>query len=291
MLHSNMEVFLKHKKNVLAGLFLCLFSIVTVAQESSKDSLPNTWQFLKYDGISAFKGLTTTYAKPLEWERDDYLTAGAIVVGTGVMFLVDEKSTQWFMDQEEDIPGLIKDVGWYYGSPQNNYAINGAVYLYGLFTKNEKVRKTGVLLISAASTAGLIQTFSKTVVGRARPGVGEGPASFEPFSSKGGYHSFPSGHTILSFTTAYAIGKQFKNPFIKAGIYSFGMISPVSRLWSGAHWLSDVGLSMAISILVVDAIDNYLNRERDYGTSDPNRDRISWNFNIGKGGVGIIGTF
>lgn len=213
-----MRFTLKRFKNILVTVSLAIFSITSFAQETTKDSIPTTWQLLKYDGISAFKGLTTTYAKPLEWKKDDYLTAGAIVLGTGAMFLIDEKSSQWFMDQENDIPGLIKDVGWYYGSPQNNYAINGSVYLYGLFTKNKKIRKTGVLLISAASTAGLIQTFAKTAVGRARPGRGKGSSSFKPFSSEGGYHSFPSGHTILSFTTAYAIGKQFKNPYLKGGI-------------------------------------------------------------------------
>lgn len=286
-----MRFTLKRFKNILVTVSLAIFSITSFAQETTKDSIPTTWQLLKYDGISAFKGLTTTYAKPLEWKKDDYLTAGAIVLGTGAMFLIDEKSSQWFMDQENDIPGLIKDVGWYYGSPQNNYAINGSVYLYGLFTKNEKIRKTGVLLISAASTAGLIQTFAKTAVGRARPGRGKGSSSFKPFSSEGGYHSFPSGHTILSFTTAYAIGKQFKNPYLKGGIYAIGMIAPVSRLWAGAHWLSDVGLSMAISVVVVDAIDNYLNKERDYGLSDSTKNKISWNFNMGMGRVGITGTF
>lgn len=279
-------------KNYL--LLILLFSIkISFAQVDTtgfkKDSLPNTWELLKYDGASAFGGMKYTYSRPLQWEKDDFLTAGAIVLGTAALYLVDQETHEFFIDQDPHIPQLIKDIGWYYGSPQNNYAINGAVYLYGLFTKNEKVRKTGVLLISAASTAGLIQTIAKTSIGRARPGTGEGKSSFDPFRGIGAYHSFPSGHTILSFTTAYAIGKQFENPFIKAGIYGLGMIAPVSRLWAGAHWLTDVGLSLAISVLVVDSIDNYLNEERLYGPEDKNR--ISWKFNVGLGRAGITGTF
>lgn len=258
-------------------------------QVQDKDSLPSTLQLLKYDGLSTWGGFKHTYTQPLQWQKDDFMVAGAIVLGTGALFLIDEEADTWFQDQNDHIPGVVKDFGWYYGSPQNNYALNGAVYLYGLFTKNEKVRKTGVLLITAASAAGLIQTFSKTMTGRARPGTGEGKASFEPFSKEGKYHSFPSGHTILSFTTAYAIGKQFKNPWVKGGIYALGMVAPVSRLWNGAHWLSDVGLSMAISVVVVDAIDNYLNKERDYGQH--NTDKISWNFQVGLGRVGLTGTF
>jgi len=275
-------------KKILSILFL-VFPLLAFSQNKEKDSLPNTWELLKYDGVSAFKGLTTTYQKPLGWQKDDFLTAGAIVLGTGALYVFDEETNVWFEDQEKHIPNIVKDFGWYYGSPQNNYAINGAVYLYGLFSKNEKIRKTGVLLISAASTAGLIQTITKTAVGRARPGTGEGKGSFEPFSKEGGFHSFPSGHTILSFTTAYAIGKQFDNPFVKAGIYGVGMIAPISRLWEGAHWLTDVGLSMAISILVVDSIDNYLNEERDYG--DSKKIKISWKFQMGLGQFGLTGKF
>ena len=274
---------------LIMAFFASTVGFSQTQQVQDKDSLPSTLQLLKYDGLSAWRGFKHTYTQPLQWQKDDFLVAGAIVLGTGALFLIDEEADTWFQDQNDHIPGVVKDFGWYYGSPQNNYALNGAVYLYGLFTKNEKVRKTGVLLITAASAAGLIQTFSKTITGRARPGAGEGKASFEPFSNEGKYHSFPSGHTILSFTTAYAIGKQFKNPWVKGGIYALGMVAPVSRLWSGAHWLSDVGLSVAISVVVVDAIDNYLNKERDYG--QPDKDKISWNFQVGLGRVGLTGTF
>lgn len=266
-------------------LLICLVSF-SYSQEE-KDSL-NIWQLMKYDGASAFGGLKKSYSRPLHWQKDDFITAGAIVGGTALLYIFDEEANEWFRAQEDDVPDLIQDFGWYYGSPQNNYAINGAVYLYGLFTKNEKVRKTGVLLISAATTAGILQSIFKTAIGRARPKQEEGKASFRPFSSKGNYHSFPSGHTILSFTTAYAVSKQFENPFVKAGIIGLGLIAPASRLWEGAHWLSDVGVSMAISIVVVDTIDKYLTNERDYG--DP-KQKISWNFQVGLGRAGIVGTF
>lgn len=261
------------------------------AQEKDTDSLPSLWELAKYDGASAVNGFTTTYTRPLSWQKKDFITAGAIVLGTGALFLIDEPANDWFMEQGEDIPPFIQDAAWYFGKPQYNYSLNGAIYLYGLFTRNEKVRKTGVLLISAASAAGLLQTISKTVTGRARPSTGVGSTSFDPFSSEAGYHSFPSGHTILAVTTAYAIGKQFKNPYLKAGIYALGMVTPVSRLWAGAHWLSDVGLSVAISILVVDVIDDYLNTERNYGPQDPTKTKITWDLNLGAGGIGIRGSF
>lgn len=283
---------MRFQKNSIASLLVSSFFLFTTgsfSQQSEVKELPSRWELLKYDGISAFGGVKKTYSRPFHWDKEDYLIAGAIIAGTGALYIFDEETSTGFISQEKDIPGIVKDFGWYYGSPQNNYAINGGIYLYGLLTRNEKIRKTGVLLISAASAAGIIQTFSKTITGRARPGAGEGKGSFKPFSGEGRYHSFPSGHTILSFTTAYAIGKQFENPFVKGGIYTIGMVAPVSRLWAGAHWFSDVALSMVISVVVVDVIDKYLDQERDYGGADKNK--ITWKLEMGPGQVGITGSF
>ena len=278
------------KKIILSLLFICLLKTGTIGQELEKnDSLPTTWELMKYDGVSAFGGLKKAYTAPLSWQKDDFITAGAVVAGTAALYIFDEETSDYFREQGEDAPELVKDIGWYFGSPQNNYGLTGAVYLVGLFTKNEKIRKTGVLMISAASASGIIQSISKTVVGRARPSTEEGKNSFDPFSSEGAYHSFPSGHTILSFTTMYALSKQFKNPFVKAGLIGVGLISPVSRVWSGAHFLTDVGLSLALSVAVVDSIDKYLNNERDYG--NPDKKGITWKMHVGLGRVGLVGTF
>ncbi|MBT8295816.1 MAG: phosphatase PAP2 family protein [Gramella sp.] len=262
---------------------------VVSQEETEKDSLPTTWELLKYDGVSAFGGVKKTYTAPLSWDKDDFITAGAVVAGTAALYIFDEETSEYFIEQKEDAPGVVKEFGWYFGSPQNNYGITGAVYLVGLFTKNEKIRKTGVLMISAASASGIIQSISKTAIGRARPDANEGKGSFKPFSKEGKYHAFPSGHTILSFTTMYALSKQFENPFLKAGLIGVGLISPVSRLWEGAHWLTDVGLSLALSVAVVDTIDKYLNAERDYGIQKEKG--ITWDMHIGLGRVGLVGTF
>lgn len=281
---------MKHIFNAFTLLAILFTAAPVLAQEKTeKDSLPTTWELLKYDGISAFGGVKKTYTAPLSWKKDDFITAGAVVAGTAALYIFDEETSEYFINQKEDAPGVVRDFGWYFGSPQNNYGITGAVYLVGLFTRNEKIRKTGVLMISAASASGIIQSISKTAIGRARPGANEGKGSFKPFSKEGKYHAFPSGHTILAFTTMYALSKQFKNPFLKAGLIGVGLISPVSRLWEGAHWFTDVGLSLALSVAVVDTIDKYLNAERKYGIQKEKG--ISWDMRIGLGRIGLVGTF
>ena len=267
-------------------LFLCIPKVK--AQTKEMDTV-TTWEMLAYDGQSVFKGLKYTYSRPFHWESDDFLTVGAIVLGTGALYAIDEDSSNWFRDQEDDIPGVLKETGYYLGKPLYNYSINGGVYLLGMFTKNEKIRKTGVILVSSSLTVGLIQSVCKTVVGRARPIADEGKSSFKPFSKEAAYHSFPSGHAILAFTTFYAIGKQFKNPWAKGGFYTLGLLSPVTRLWSGAHWLTDVALSIAVSVVVVDSIDKYLDKERY--PQGPTKDRVNWKLQVGPGTIGLRGSF
>jgi len=221
---------------------------------------------LRYDGKSVYRGIAKAYQAPFAWRNLEFVKAAAVLSGLTLIFLFDEQLSRWFIKQEEKALPVLKDFGWYYGSPENHYAINGGFYLFGLATNNVTVRKTGVLLISSTIATGLFQTLTKILIGRARPLRNEGKASFKPFSRENSYYSFPSGHSILSFTTAYAIGTQFRNPIFKLTMYLFGSIAPFSRLWAGAHWVTDAATSICISIPVVNTIDVYLKDERNYPT-------------------------
>ncbi len=263
----------------------------TVVAQVQEDSIPKAsiWQLMKYDGLTAFGGLKHAYTRPLHWKGDDFLTLGGIALGTYIMYTFDEESSEYFINQESEVPELVKDFGWYFGAPQNTYMLYGGIYGVGLLTRNEKLRHTGVLLIASATAAGFIQTLSKNAFGRARPLTFEGRGSFKPFSSEGAYHSFPSGHAILSFTTAHAIARQFDSWWVKAPIYAVGLIAPASRLWAGSHWLTDVALGMALSVVIVDSIDNYLKDNNKYNLKK--KKKVSWRLNVGANRLGVVGTF
>lgn len=275
---------------IIFFLIICLLSSVnSFSQEADKDE-KTTWQHFKYDIGNVFGGMGYAYSRPFHWDKNNWLTFGGVATGTALLYTIDGDAKTFFEDQKENIPQFIQDYGWYYGSPQNNYMITGVVYLTGLFTKNEKLRRTGVLLISSASAAGLLQQVSKYTFGRARPRSGDPKNTFYPFTGDADYHSFPSGHTILAFTNAYAIAKQFKSPWVKAGIYTLGIIPGASRLWDGAHWLSDVGLSVAISIFTVEAIDKYLDSKYDEKYNSKQK-KTDWSLSFGPGTVGVIVHF
>ncbi|MEP3372968.1 MAG: phosphatase PAP2 family protein [Maribacter dokdonensis] len=272
---------------ILLGFILC---ISLSAQETSKDSVETRWNMFKYDIATMFQGVGYSYTRPLHWEGNQWAQFGAVVGGTALVYLADDDTSRFIRNNREGIPQVIRDYGEFYGSPSNNYMATSGVYAVGLITKNEKLRRTGVLLISSATSAGLLQQVLKSVVGRARPLADLGKDTFDPFNSSRNFHSFPSGHALLAFTNAYAIGKQFKSPWVKAGIYTLGAIPGISRVWDGQHWLSDMVFAFAISIATVESIDRYLDKKYDQKYNDQKK-LVSWNLNFGPGTMGVTVNF
>jgi len=180
---------------------LCFTKVCAQQLQLNKTSDTTTiWQLLKYDAKTAFRGIKHSFTRPAYWKKKDFTTLGIMVLGSVVMSSIDDETNTFFARQEPNVPKIIKDFGWYVGNPQNYFVATASIYGYGLFSKNEKVRKTGVLIIASSFTSGLLQSIGKNVIGRARPTANIGSASFDPFSKASEFHSFPSGHTILSIT-------------------------------------------------------------------------------------------
>ncbi|WP_459212533.1 phosphatase PAP2 family protein [Aquimarina rhabdastrellae] len=277
-----------------ANYFLpVLFSVFFIALQTNAQHLDenaSTWDMLKHDGVSVFGGVKHAYTRPFHWKKKDFIALGGVVAGTALLYTLDERADPIFQKQGDGVPHIIKEFGFRFGKPLFNYGLTTGIYSFGLLTKNEKVRRTGVLLIASATAGGILQTAVKTLAGRARPIAGLGNDTYDPFNSEANYHSFPSGHAILAMTTAHAIAKQFDNIYIKSGIYAIGLVTPISRLWAGAHWLTDVALGVAIGIVVVESIDRYLTVSERYAYT-PKKNKIKWDLKLGAGQLGIVGRF
>lgn len=278
---------------ILTTLILLFSNNYVNAQQLTNSKLKDTttiWQLAKYDATTAFKSVVHSFTRPAHWKKKDFTTLGVLLGGTILISIIDEEANTFFEKQEPNVPEIIKDFGWYAGNPQNYFIVTAGIYGFGLFTKNEKVRKTGVLIITSSFISGLLQSIGKNSIGRARPTANVGSTSFDPFSKASKFHSFPSGHTVLSITMAHSIAKQFDSTWTKIGIYTLGSIAPISRLLDGAHWLSDIAFSAALSIIVVDSIDKFLFNTKAY--LYPKKEKtISWNFKFSSNQIGVIGTF
>lgn len=267
------------------------YALTSSAQEITKSkTTPTIGSLVKHDLKFTLKSVGHSFKKPLSWKGKDIGKLGGLVVGTLALSPLDNEVNRYFLRNKKSFPKILRDFGWYFGSPQNYFMANAGLYGFGLFTKNEKIRKTSVLIIASSITSGLIQTTLKTAVGRARPSSGLGSKDFELFSPKASHHSFPSGHTVLAITMSHAIAKQFKNIWIKTGIYTIGAIPPISRLVDNAHWLTDVAFSTALSIIVVNSIDTFLFHKNAYNDTKPLK-KISWNFTFASNQIGLLGVF
>ena len=279
------------------GITLIMFLIVAkINGQQNKNTTRHAnriSQLALYDLKQVVKGVGHAFTRPLSWKKKDYTKLGAFVVGSLALSTIDDEANNLFSRNERHVPNLFIEAGTRFGKPQFYFITNAALYGTGLFTRNEKLRKTSVLIIASSVTTGVIQSFAKTAIGRARPTNtvnGLDSKDFKFWSHEAGFHSFPSGHTVLSVTMAHAVAKQFKNPWSKAGVYSLGAIAPISRLFVGAHWLTDVTAGAFLSIVVVDAIDNFLFKTKAYNY--PTREKkISWNFRFTGNQIGVVGHF
>ncbi|WP_344786734.1 phosphatase PAP2 family protein [Postechiella marina] len=278
-------------------LYLCIFVFLFVfkinAQQEKPSDTASIGKLAIYDLKQSVKGIGYSFSRPAHWKKKDFTTLGTFLVGSLALSTIDDEATDMFLKNEKHVPNFLMEAGQRFGKPQLYFATNAALYGVGLFTKNENLRRTSVLIISSSVTTGVIQSLSKTLIGRARPtGISQGLDSrdFKFWADDAGFHSFPSGHTVLSVTMAHAIAKQFNNTWTKVGIYALGSISPMSRLFAGAHWLTDVGAAAFLSIVVVDAVDNFLFKTKAYDYPQKEK-KIAWNFSFSGNKVGVIGRF
>lgn len=288
-------------KKPLFTLLLVFISFHFYAQTSQNQTIDlrldqdrNLWQKFTYDFGNMIGGMGYAYSRPLYWKGKQWANFGYVAAGTTALYFVDDEIDEWSNQWRPSIPDWLKDYGNEYGNPDNNYMVTGLVYLTGLFTDDEKLRRTGVLLISSASAAGLFQQVTKRIIGRARPRANRGGDVFKPFhlDRVRNFDSFPSGHTILGFTNAYAIAKQFESPWIKAGIYTVGIIPGMIRIVDRFHWVSDVAFSVAVSIFIVEAVDKYLDRKYDKKYNDvAKKSNFEWDLQLGLGSVGVVFRF
>jgi membrane-associated phospholipid phosphatase len=285
-------------KKILLLLFLlsCFGKTFSQIQKISLNlnTNKNLWQNFTYDLGNMAGGMGYAYNRPLYWKKKQFTHFGYIAAGTTSLYFIDDNVDRWADGWRGDVPRWLVNYGNNVGSPNNNFMLTGAVYLAGLFTENPKLRRTGVLLISSASAAGLMQQITKRIIGRARPKANVGKDVFDPlhFDRVYDYDSFPSGHVMLGFTNAYAIAKQFKSPWVKAGLYTIGSIPGLSRIIDRFHWFSDVAFSTALSIFIVEAVDRFLDNKYDQKYNPIKKEqKVVWDLKVTPQTFGVVMNF
>jgi len=124
-----------------------------------------------------------------------------------------------------------------------------------------------IAMMIACAIAGTAARIIKVSAGRARPSVhAEAGWNGPRFTSK--YHAFPSGHTASS--TAFFAVLVFASWRAGAALLAVPLLIAFSRMYVGAHYLSDVVGAALLGLLTAWLVSRALRRgeESDRQTSD-----------------------
>jgi membrane-associated phospholipid phosphatase len=205
------------------------------------------------DIIRGADGIAFTLTAPARWKAKDWVKAGGVVISCATISLADNAVRDLFQENNSKFLDGFERIGYHYGKPYSAVVITGGLYLTGLVFKNEWARETGLLLATSMTTSTIVQTFFKNALGRARPSLELGNYEADPFSPEAQFHSMPSGHTTVAFTTSLILARQVHSVPLKIFFYSLATCTAASRLYADAHWVSDLAFGGAIAWFCTDA--------------------------------------
>ncbi|HEX8850506.1 MAG TPA: phosphatase PAP2 family protein [Gemmatimonadaceae bacterium] len=135
--------------------------------------------------------------------------------------------------------------------------------------------------------ADAVESTLKPLVGRHRPRDGGSAWRFHPCARTEEWHSFPSAHTTHAFALATGLAIESGNRWVAAAGYGTAGLVALQRIYTGAHWTSDVTTSAALAIATSGATVRWL-RRRGPG---PLRRIPAPTLGIGTTGVGAAWSF
>jgi membrane-associated phospholipid phosphatase len=214
------------------------------------------------DIVRGVDGVLHTFSAPARWKGKDWLVVGGIAATTAAITLLDDPIYNFWQGRECEIMDGFERIGYHYGKPYSAVAVTGGFYLAGVILKNEWAKETGLMLATSLTTSTVLQTLFKNVLGRARPVTGMDNYDMQPFSKASEYHSLPSGHATVAFTMSLVLARQVKYVPVKIFFYSLAGVTAMSRMYTDAHWISDVAFGGTIAWFCVDAAMKRLQANR-----------------------------
>jgi membrane-associated phospholipid phosphatase len=178
-----------------------------------------------------------------------YWLIGIVVVAVIITaaFYLDE-AVRDFIAQHQNpaMRNFMRNVSRF-GDWLEHFALGLILLTVAWWRGNKKWTRIFVSMLIALAIAGLAGRVIKISTGRARPSVKieQGWNGLRLSGSK--YHSFPSGHVIAS--TAFFAVLLFANRRIGLPCLVIPIVIGSSRIYGGAHYLSDVVCAAVLGIV------------------------------------------
>ena len=173
-------------------------------------------------------------------------SAGAVVLSLA-SFYWDGAAQTWMLDHQK--PGMrnfMEAVSWLGDWPGHvllGFTLMGIAYWRG----SKRWVRIFAAMILACALAGIANRVVKISTGRARPHV-QAEARWSGPNFSASYNAFPSGHTAAS--TAFFATLAFASWRIGLGLLAIPLLIAFSRMYVGAHHLSDVVCAASLATLV-----------------------------------------
>lgn len=197
----------------------------------------------------------------------NFLLTICFLVGVSILF-IDQQMTLLF--KEDDwiwvLAREITHIGLF-----TNYFIPAFIVWLGVQillkwnkTQNQALLKRiatrALWLMYCLLFSGLWTHIIKFIVGRQRPKISPefAPLTFHPFTNNWDFHSMPSGHAQVLFTTATFMAFLF--PRYKYGFYIIAFAMAFTRVMTRDHFYSDVLMGAAVGHLTTIILLYWLSR-------------------------------
>jgi membrane-associated phospholipid phosphatase len=190
--------------------------------------------------------------QPVKWDGDDYVKIGLIGAGTGLIMLADQPIRNEVLKTRRYYYSVPIVAGRMYGELYSPCVFFGGFAAYSLITKDITSRKIAYEIGQASLYSGGLTFLLKMAIGRARPYMEKGPATYRPFSSilNQDYHSLPGGHSTAAFTISTVLSRNVEPVWLKALCYAPAILTMVSRVYQDKHWTSDNLAGAALGYIV-----------------------------------------
>ncbi len=228
---------------------ICLIALHPF-QASAADSSCVLWQ----DAKAVVSDFSLLHQRIVQSSSNDWFNAGVHVLAisgaeTALMYSgLDERVQDQWIQRRSSSDTTFFDLPNRFGTTGIAAATCVAVYGIGWISESPTMRLAARSAAETMIVAGVVTTLTKVVVGRARPDVGAGATSFQPFSFDEGHYALPSGHSTVAFSLASAFARSFDNIYLSIGLYSLATATASARMYYNKHWLSDVALGAGIGI-------------------------------------------
>ena len=219
------------------------------------------------------------FSSPSEFNSADWKILSGVTILTAGSFIIDNSIREFTINNRSDFLNAISNIDDYYHLETMGISILG-LYTYGLAGDDNEIRNLGLQLAEATIYSSAINFVVKILMGRSRPYLEKGIASFNPFNFSFDKTSFPSLHSTLAFSFSTILADYIDNTFWKIGWFTVAGFVGLARIYKDQHWFSDVLLGSAIGYFVGEFVSNHSTNKKkeELNPNSISKFNIAFNF-------------